>query len=49
MVEDLDENEWEKYLAPILVINLKNTPGRATSNDSEIDKFLKEDREYIKK
>ncbi len=48
-VEDLDKYDREKYLAPISVINLKKTPGRATSNDSEIDKFAKEDREYIKK
>lgn len=48
-VEDLNKYDREKYLAPISVINLKKTPGRATSNNSEIDKFAKEDREYIKK
>lgn len=48
-VKDLDKYDREKYLAPISVINLKKTPGRATSIDSEIDKFAKEDREYIKK
>lgn len=49
MVEDLNKYYRKKYLAPISVINLKKTPGRATSIDSEIDKFAKEDREYIKK
>ncbi|ERT59316.1 hypothetical protein J2S72_000779 [Peptoniphilus koenoeneniae] len=48
-VKDIDKNDRKKYLAPISVINLKKTPGRATSIDSEIDKFAKEDREYIKK
>lgn len=48
MVEDLDKYDRKKYLAPISVINLKKTPGKAKSNNSEIDKFAKEDREYIK-
>ncbi|MCW6702309.1 hypothetical protein NH288_09465 [Anaerococcus sp. NML200537] len=47
-VEDLDKYDRKKYLAPISVINLKKTPGKTTSNDSEIDKFAKDDREYIK-
>lgn len=49
IVEDLDKYDREKYLAPISVINLKKTPGKPNSIDSEIDKFAKEDREYIKK
>ena len=48
MVEDLDKYDRKKYLAPISVINLKKTPGKTTSNDSEIDKFAKDDREFIK-
>lgn len=44
-VEDLDKYDRKKYLAPISVINLKKT----SSNDSEIDKFAKDDREFIKK
>lgn len=47
-VEDLDKYDRKKYLAPISVINLKKTPGKTTSNDSEIDKFAKDDREFIK-
>lgn len=47
-VEDLDKYNRKKYLAPIYVINLKKTPGKTTSNDSEIDKFAKDDREFIK-
>ena len=47
-VEDLDKHDRKKYLAPISVINLKKAPGKATSNNSEVDKFAKEDREYIK-
>lgn len=41
-VEDLDKYDRKKYLAPISVINLKKTPGKTTSNDSEIDKFAME-------
>lgn len=47
-IEDLDKYDRKKYLAPISVINLKKTPGKTTSNDSEIDKFAKDDREFIK-
>lgn len=47
-VEDLDKYDRKKYLAPISVINLKKTPGKTTSNDSAIDKFAKDDREFIK-
>ena len=47
-VEDLDKYDRKKYLAPISVINLKKTPEKTTSNDSEIDKFAKDDREFIK-
>lgn len=47
-VEDLDKYDRKKYLAPISVINLKKTPGKTTLNDSEIDKFAKDDREFIK-
>lgn len=47
-IEDLDKYDRKKYLAPISVINLKKTPRKTTSNDSEIDKFAKDDREFIK-
>lgn len=48
-VDYIGEKERKKYLAPISVINLKKTPGGGTADNSEIDKFAKEDREYIKK
>lgn len=47
-IEDLDKYDRKKYLAPISVINLKKTPRKTTSNDSGIDKFAKDDREFIK-
>lgn len=48
-VKDIDKNDRKKYLAPISVINLKKTPGKARSNNSEIAKFAKADKEFIKK
>lgn len=48
-VDYMGEKERKKYLAPISVINLKKTPGGGTANNSEIDKFAKADREFIKK
>ncbi len=48
-VESIDENDRKQYLSPISVINLKKTPGKATSNYAEIEKFAKDDREFIKK
>lgn len=48
-VDYIGEKERKKYLAPISVINLKKTHGGGTAHNSEIDKFAKTDKEFIKK
>lgn len=48
-VEDIDKNDRKKYLSLISVINLKKTPGKARSKNSVIDKFTRDDIEFIKK
>ena len=48
-VDYIGEKEIKKYLAPISVINLKKTPGGGTAHNSEIAKFAKSDKEFIKK
>lgn len=48
-VEYLNGEDRKKYLSPISVINLKKTPGGASSDGKEIEDFASEDRDFIKK
>lgn len=46
-VKSISKDDRIKYLAPIAAINLKKTPGSASSDYRIISKFAKDDKAYI--
>lgn len=46
-VKSISKDDRIKYLAPIAAINLKKTPGSASSNNKIISSFARDDKAYI--
>lgn len=46
-VKSISKDDRIKYLAPIAAINLKKTPGSASSNNKVIRQFARDDKAYI--
>ena len=46
-VSSINKDDRIKYLAPIAAINLKKTPGLASSNNKVIRQFARDDKAYI--
>lgn len=46
-VSSINKDDRIKYLAPISAINLKKTPGSASSNNKIISSFARDDKAYI--
>lgn len=46
-VKSISKDDRIKYLAPIAAVNLKKTPGSASSNNKVIRQFARDDKAYI--